>query len=338
MKKLFALCLLIPVLLWSQITTATWRTFTFLTIQDSLKQNPVRAITTDVANNLWVALASGYASPETDSTFTIILTADSSIAPNTRNDVRDLAWSPVNSATWLATGAGLSLGTIRLLNTDSGLVSNNVWRVMPDTLGNVYFGTYGTGAGLYFFDPDTLVFNNFTDSLPGTTVFSMARDSSGNLWFGTDSGATVYMGPGAWFNYTTADGLPSNRVYAIAVDDSNDVWFGGPQGAVRFDQDTLWTDISDSLDAYGGRTVYDISCSKWKSNGSHLTFFATDSGVVSYRLPTGYCAAFTSESTNDSLPNNFIHAIYVERHTSGLDSLMTIWIGTPAGLTRERKQ
>lgn len=326
-----------PVLLWAQITTAVWQTFDFLTSDTLLTQNPVRSITTDLSNSFWFSLASGFGTPLTDSTFSLVLTADSSIKQNVRNDVRDIQVSPYNSAIWIATGAGLSLGTTRLLTADSGLTSNNVWRVMPDTLGGVYFGTYGHGAGLYYFDPDTLVFNNLTDSLPGTTVFSMARDSSDNIWFGTDSGATVYMGPGAWFNYTTADGLPNNRVYTIAVDDSNNVWFGGPQGAVMFDQDTTWTDISDSLDAYGGRAVYDISCSYWKSNYNHLTFFATDSGVVSYRIPAGY-AAFTMESTNDSLPSNFIQSLHIERHSSGLDSLMTIWIGTSAGLTRARKQ
>lgn len=331
-----------PVLLWAQITAAVWTTFDFLTSDTLLTQNPVRSITESTwlgGNKIYIGLASGWVHSYTDSTFVHYLTADSSIAQNVRNDVRDFQVSPVDNNPWLATGAGLywPSGATRLLNTDSGLVSNNVWRVMPDTLGGVYFGTYGHGAGLYYFDPDTLTFPNLTDSLPGTTVFSMARDSSGNMWFGTDSGATVYMGPGAWFNYTTADGLPNNRVYAIAVDDSNNVWFGGPQGAVMFDQDTTWTDISDSLDAHGGRAVYDISCSYWKSNYSHLTFFATDSGIVSYRIPAGY-AAFTMESTNDSLPSNFIQSLYIERHSSGLDSLMTIWIGTSAGLTRARKQ
>ena len=171
------------------------------------------------------------------------------------------------------------------------------------------------------------------DSFPGRIVYAMARDSSGNIWFGTDKGAACYMGPGGWFAYDTSDGLPAMRVLAIAVDDSNDVWFGTGKGAVHFDQDTTWTDISDSL---SNGAVYSIAATTWKTNHRHLTFFGTSNGLYSYRSPANAFSHLTMATTSDSLPSNFIQAVHAVRYGQP-DSLMRIWLGTGAGITRMRK-
>jgi len=168
-----------------------------------------------------------------------------------------------------------------------------------------------------------VTFTPLTDSIAGTQVFAIERDSSGNIWVGHNRGASVYMG--AWFDYDTSDGLPDNVVLSIACDDSGRVWFGTALGAVRFDGDTTWFDPSDSIDAHGGRAVYSISCTP------NVTWFGTDGGVVSYKPSTLYPYSpyygYTKDGTNDSLPADRIYGILAETED-------TIWVATAEGLVR----
>jgi len=61
------------------------------------------------------------------------------------------------------------------------------------------------------------------DGLAGSTVYGMARDKDGFLWFGTETGLSRY--DGAHFkNFYTSDGLPDNEIIKLFVDSRNRVW------------------------------------------------------------------------------------------------------------------
>lgn len=61
------------------------------------------------------------------------------------------------------------------------------------------------------------------DGLAGPTVYSMAQDKDGFIWFGTETGLSRFDGT-SFTNYTTDDGLPDNEILKIFVDSKNRVW------------------------------------------------------------------------------------------------------------------
>jgi ligand-binding sensor domain-containing protein len=97
--------------------------------------------------------------------------------------------------------------------------------VGPD--GNIWAGTWGGGVARY--DGKTWRNYNSKDGLVGNIVYSIARDASGALWFGTDKGASRFDGK-TWKSFTTADGLLDSHVYALAAAPNGDIWVGTRRG------------------------------------------------------------------------------------------------------------
>src|SRR4030043_295678 len=62
----------------------------------------------------------------------------------------------------------------------------------------------------------------------------MFEDPSGNMWFGTLGGVSIYDGR-TWHNLTAEDGLIDNRVYSMMIDSHKKMWFGTEGGISRFD-------------------------------------------------------------------------------------------------------
>jgi ligand-binding sensor domain-containing protein len=62
------------------------------------------------------------------------------------------------------------------------------------------------------------------DGLASSTVYSMAQDKDGFIWFATESGLSRFDGTN-FKNFTTSDGLPANEILKVFVDSKNRVWF-----------------------------------------------------------------------------------------------------------------
>lgn len=108
---------------------------------------------------------------------------------------------------------------------------NYVFSVLHDKTGRgMWFGTWGGGVSLF----DGKAWRSFstTDGLAGNIVYSMAQDSDGGVWFGTNHGVSYYDGS-RWTTYDTANGLLDSNVYAIAVTPDGSVWFGTKGGVSR---------------------------------------------------------------------------------------------------------
>jgi serine phosphatase RsbU (regulator of sigma subunit) len=75
---------------------------------------------------------------------------------------------------------------------------------------------------------------NYTteQGLANNSVFSIAEDKSGNLWFGTYGGGVSKYDGNSFVNYTTEQGLANNSVRSIAEDKSGNLWFGTYGGGV----------------------------------------------------------------------------------------------------------
>jgi ligand-binding sensor domain-containing protein len=65
------------------------------------------------------------------------------------------------------------------------------------------------------------------------TVYAIAQDNTGNMWFGTHKGISKFSGSG-WTSYTKKDGLVADKVNTVEVDKDGSLWFGTDNGISHF--------------------------------------------------------------------------------------------------------
>ena len=104
------------------------------------------------------------------------------------------------------------------------------------------------GGGVYQLNQNTLYYLPFptenVDVYPNTklskqSVYSIARDKYGNMWFGTQA-LGVYCFNGSMFRWFTDHGLMGPAVLAILEDKSGNMWFGtNGSGLFKFDGERL---------------------------------------------------------------------------------------------------
>ncbi|HHH36940.1 MAG TPA: regulator [Gammaproteobacteria bacterium] len=108
---------------------------------------------------------------------------------------------------------------------------NYVFSVLVADDDTVWAGTWGGGVSRF----DGHKWHNLTrrEGLAGDIVYSIAQDSDGVLWFGTNGGLSRYDGR-HWHNYGRADGLGDENIYAVAATSGGDVWVGTRGEVARF--------------------------------------------------------------------------------------------------------
>lgn len=107
-----------------------------------------------------------------------------------------------------------------------------VFSVLVAADGKVWAGTWGGGVSFY----DGKTWQNLTteEGLAGDIVYSIAQDSDGVFWFGTNNGLSRFDGK-AWqtFSKGTGNGLIDDNVYSVIALPSGEVWAGTRGGVTR---------------------------------------------------------------------------------------------------------
>ncbi|MEQ1526650.1 MAG: two-component regulator propeller domain-containing protein [Gallionella sp.] len=100
--------------------------------------------------------------------------------------------------------------------------------VSPDQA--VWAGTWGGGVSRF----DGKRWRNYTtrEGLAGDIVYSIAQETSGVLWFGTNNGLSRYDGKN-WQTYDTKAGLLANNVYALTIAPNGEIWAGTQRGVTH---------------------------------------------------------------------------------------------------------
>ncbi len=98
---------------------------------------------------------------------------------------------------------------------------------------SVWAGTWGGGVSHF----DGQQWHNYTtvDGLAGNIVYSIAQDTNGILWFGTNNGLSRFDGK-SWTTYNQTTGLLENNVYTIATLPSGEIWVGTKRGVSHLGQ------------------------------------------------------------------------------------------------------
>ncbi len=98
----------------------------------------------------------------------------------------------------------------------------------------VWAGTYG--GGVWRIKNDSLLVITEQEGLSNNIVRAIAQDSSGTMWFGTNSGVDSYGGTIPVRRRTEISAAPLSNIWALFVDARNNVWVGTyGSGVVRYD-------------------------------------------------------------------------------------------------------
>ena len=80
------------------------------------------------------------------------------------------------------------------------------------------------------------------DGLICDTVYAIAQDAQGVVWFGTHRGVSKFQNA-TWTNYSKKDGLVADKVNTLAIDTDGSVWFGTDEGISHF-TNGIWENFS----------------------------------------------------------------------------------------------
>ncbi len=173
------------------------------------------------------------------------------------------------------------------------------------------------------------IYSPANTGLPSDNVWSIATDSLGNKWFGTNGGLVKFDGK-IWTTYNKLNsGLPSDRIYTIAIDQSGTKWLGTTEGVVKFNDSTctVYNKLNSGLP---GDTISVIAIDR---SGNKWVGIAAEYGGWRDGYKYGGLARFNDTTwtvytnSNSSLPRSYITSI-------AIDDSDTKWIGTFSGIVK----
>ena len=148
-------------------------------------------------------------------------------------------------------------------------------------------------------------------------VFAAFQDQEGNLWFGTEGGASRYDGE-SFTTFTTQDGLAHDTVISIYQDREGILWFGTFSGLSRYDGKSFATYTTrDGL-------VSDLIRHIHQDRKGTLWFGSGLMGISGGGISKFDGSTFAAVTTRDGLAHNSVSSIYEDREGH-------LWFGTFGG-------
>ena len=163
------------------------------------------------------------------------------------------------------------------------------------------------------------VYGKSGSELPSKTVTSVAVESSGQVWIGTDAGLAQMVNVGGRFTIykVTDSSVADSRIYCIVSYDRNGCWIGTDRGLVTFDGEH-WKSYNSSNSRLPSDLVYSVA---FDAEGNK--WIGTYNGLV--RFGDGGWTVF--DTKNSGLPGDKVYAVAVDHYGS-------VWLGTDKGLAR----
>lgn len=172
-------------------------------------------------------------------------------------------------------------------NITAKVSSAHFFSVLEDRKGNFWFGSIG--SGVFRYDEKT-GFTNFTtkEGLAGNDVTCIYEDKTGKIWFGTESGISVYngkpktTGQAGFLKFTTKKGPSINEVNSIIEDKTGKFWFATRGATYVFDGQKLstfshdkkpFTNVRSIIEDKKGNIWLGGSDGLWRYDGNTFTNF-----------------------------------------------------------------
>jgi signal transduction histidine kinase/ligand-binding sensor domain-containing protein len=213
---------------------------------------------------------------------------------------------------WLGTDSGLHLvhgdPVVTVYSRASGLASDNVYPIVQDASGAIWFGAWNLHLIRYA--------DGVFDAEPMTYVTALALDRDNRLWSAA-SHSLAYREDGRWRPFRVPGLELGSEMSVIAQTRDGAMWFGNSSGIARYENGTSRLFTTD--DGLPGTVV-----TSFLETAAGSIWVGTTDGLA--RFERGRWTAFTEE--RDGLAGNFIRSLYEDRDA-------TLWIGTyDSGLTR----
>jgi len=230
---------------------------------------------------------------------------------------------------WVTTSGGLmkldkTAGSETFYNkANSGLTNNFVERIAIDKNGKKWITSWGGlnwNGGLTSFDGTTWKQYNLPElGIPASYITSIAIDSSGSIWLGTDNYCGLVKFDGTnWTVYKNSNsGLPGWDINTVTIDKKGFVWVGTDAGLAKFDG-TNWTVYNTSNSG-----LPENNCNVLSISGNDSVWISTLTGLTLFDGTLWK----TYTKSNSGLPSNYIQSVNDTR--KGI-----IWIGTMEGLAK----
>ena len=231
-----------------------------------------------------------------------------------------------------------------------GLGHKNIFSIMQDSSGNLWFATAGGGACRY----DGKYFTHFTtkEGLSNDFVTSILQDKQGNMWFGTWRGGANRFDGKMFTHFGVKEGLSYDVVLAMLQDKSGNIWFGEYGGHIsKYDgksftnfiiqdektgnsvmsiiQDkggNLWfATLSNGVFCYDGRSISHFTQKEGLSTNSVQSMLEDKNGKIWFGLSKGACCydgkSFLQYTEKEGLSNKTVYNMIQDK--SG-----DLWFGT----------
>ncbi|MEM7125797.1 MAG: two-component regulator propeller domain-containing protein [Chloroflexota bacterium] len=180
--------------------------------------------------------------------------------------VRDVAVDQDGSA-WFATPVGVFQFLERTWYLEPGYAEpfglsigdaniHNIRDLLVDQGGRLWIAT---GAGIRVKESPTLErirYDTEGSNLPSNNVLSLAEDSFGHMWAGTDGAGVARFADGQWSQPLAASQLPSTAVTELVADEEGTVWIGTDGGLLSYE---IATGSSRWVNEVAGSTIHSLS-------------------------------------------------------------------------------
>jgi len=307
---------------------------------DSLASNAARALVVDRAGRIWVG---------TDAGISILDPASGSFTHlRHENDSRQSLGSDQVYALLMDRGGDIWIGTasgvdrwdarsnrITRISMRGGnpAMRGPVSRLLEDADGSIWVASFETG--LARIERDGRVLQRYShrpgveDSLAGNDVRALLRDTTGNLWVGTDDGLAL-LPPGSrrFINYRRdggdAESLRDSFIMSLYQDESGLVWIGTRAGGV-----SRWNPRSWQMGGLRPAWLRDQAVFAFADAPGGDVWVASLGGLFRYNPRTGAAAGIDAVlGRRNALGDRRVTALRTSRDGS-------LWIGTMAeGLKR----
>ncbi len=193
-----------------------------------------------------------------------------------------------------------------------GLKQQNIYCMLEDKAGNLWFGTNGGGASK--FDGKSFTHYSRKEGLSSNVVRCMMEDKKGNIWFGSFNGGLSRFDGISFSRFTTNNGLSNNDIFCMLEDNAGNIWLGTNGGGVcRFD----------------GKNFTNYTDNEGLSNNFVLSILQDKKGNIWFGTNGGGACRFDGKSfaiytTNEGLSNNNVYSMLEDK--SG-----NIWLATFGG-------
>ena len=202
---------------WAGLNRYDYRTGKFETYLKELVNEWVYGLDVDSKNHLWVGTEGGV--NMYDGSKWHVWTNDDGVGADNSQQL------PFSANTGLGTRSRHNLSV--LVNGEESYNPNYIFCVKVAGDDSVWVGTWG--GGVSFFNGKNWQNLTKADGLAGNIVYSIAIDSEGVFWFGTNNGVSRYDGS-HWQAFGKAEGLLDSHVYSLVSTKMGKIWAGTRHG------------------------------------------------------------------------------------------------------------